>query len=200
MRGRYMGNFSRKAVLGMTAALTAATTASMTAGAAIAAPATPAVPTAHVVAATPAAPAIPLVLTWPLTKQGNTGARVVNIQYLLNLRVRAGLTVDGVFGPLTAAAVRNFQAAQHLTVDGQVGNQTWPKLIVTVGVGTVGNADAIKAVQWSLDHVYGYPLAVDGAFGPLTQAAVKKFQARFGIPVNGIVQPTTWNVLVKNEP
>ena len=82
----------------------------MTAGAAIAAPATQAAPAAHMVMATPAAAT--LVLSWPLTVQGNTGFRVVNIQYLLNLRVRAGLTVDGIFGPQTAAAVRRFQAAQ----------------------------------------------------------------------------------------
>ena len=165
----------------------------------MAAPAMPAAPAAHVVGATPAVPALPLALSWPLTVQGSRGARVVDIQYLLNQRVHAGLTTDGVFGPLTTAAVRRFQAAQHLTVDGKVGNQTWPKLIVTVGRQTKGNADAIRAVQWSLRHAYHFNLAVDGQFGPITEATVRSFQARFHIPVNGIVQPTTWNVLVNHE-
>src|SRR5580658_8304360 len=120
-----MRKFSRKAIL------------------AIAAAATPVAPAAHALPATPKAPT--LVLSWPLTVQGDTGFRVVNIQYLLNLRVHAGLAVDGIFGPATAGQVRHFQAAQHLPVDGQVGNMTWPKLIVTVGRGTVGNADAIRA-------------------------------------------------------
>jgi peptidoglycan hydrolase-like protein with peptidoglycan-binding domain len=192
-----MRNFSRKAVLGIAAALTAATAASMTAGAAIAAPAIPAAPAAHVVRAAPAAPT--LVLSWPLTVQGNKGFRVVDIQYLLNLRVHAGLAVDGIFGPSTTAAVRHFQAAQGLHVDGQVGNQTWPKLIVTVGRGTVGNADAIRAVQYNLRNVYHYNLAVDGIFGPVTEATVRSFQARFSIPVNGIVQPTTWNTMLNGH-
>lgn len=192
-----MGKYSRKAVLGVAAVITAASAAAMTAGAAIAAPATPVAPAAHAVPAIPAAPA--LTLSWPLTVQGDRGFRVVDIQYLLNLRVHAGLAVDGIFGPSTTAAVRHFQAAQGLHVDGQVGNQTWPKLIVTVGRGTVGNADAIRAVQYNLRNVYHYNLAVDGIFGAVTEATVRSFQARFSIPVNGIVQPTTWNTMLNGH-
>ena len=51
------------------------------------------------------------------------GSHVREIQTLLNQR-GAHLTVDGIFGPKTDAAVRAFQASHGLTVDGIVGSKT----------------------------------------------------------------------------
>ncbi|WP_286141808.1 peptidoglycan-binding domain-containing protein [Bacillus sp. AFS001701] len=39
-----------------------------------------------------------------------------------------GITADGIFGPITDRAVRNFQKKNGLTVDGKVGPKTWAKL------------------------------------------------------------------------
>jgi peptidoglycan hydrolase-like protein with peptidoglycan-binding domain len=125
-----MRNFSRKAVFGGAAVITAATTAFMMAGATEAAAATPDVPAAHTLSAAQAAPTVPMSLSWPLVVQGNTGERVVAIQYLLNQQIGAGLATDGIFGPATATAVRNFQARFHIGVDGIVGPVTWNTLVV----------------------------------------------------------------------
>lgn len=61
---------------------------------------------------------------------GSTGVHVKNLQAGLDLcfPAYAHLTADGVFGPLTAAAVKQFQTRTGLTGDGIVGPITTAKL------------------------------------------------------------------------
>jgi peptidoglycan hydrolase-like protein with peptidoglycan-binding domain len=194
-----MGNLSRKAVLGVAAAFTAASAASMTAGAAMAAPAAPAAPAAHATTALPITTCnFTAVLAWPLTVQGSTGERVRTIQWNLNQQIGAGLSVDGVFGPLTRNAVIRFQQICGIGVDGKVGNQTWPRLLRQIQQGSTGQG--VVALQHSLRFVFGFPIAVDGIFGPQTRNAVKTFQFHHGLVVDGIVGTRTWNAIVRNEP
>jgi peptidoglycan hydrolase-like protein with peptidoglycan-binding domain len=51
------------------------------------------------------------------------------IQTSLNQVDSAGLVVDGIQGPLTTAAIRNFQTNHALDIDGDVGPQTEAELI-----------------------------------------------------------------------
>lgn len=67
-------------------------------------------------------------VTLPVLTKGCTGEAVKALQVLLNLR-GAGLVVDGSFGALTDAAVREFQRRHGLTVDGSVGPATWAALV-----------------------------------------------------------------------
>lgn len=60
--------------------------------------------------------------------QGDSGPAVSAVQYLLNTR-GAGLTVDGVFGTATDAAVRSFQSARGLPADGTVRTGSWLNLL-----------------------------------------------------------------------
>lgn len=53
----------------------------------------------------------------------------------------------------------------------------------------------VKTIQARLDTLIGARLAVDGYYGPLTTAAVKTFQSRQGIAVDGITGPETWGKL-----
>ena len=61
---------------------------------------------------------------WPLVRQGDKEHPVQTLQHLLGARGHA-VTVDGIFGPRTDGAVRDFQRQKGLTVDGIVGPYTW---------------------------------------------------------------------------
>lgn len=60
-------------------------------------------------------------------KRGSRGSEVKTLQSKLNL------LADGIFGPLTEEAVKEFQKTKGLTVDGVVGTRTWAALGVSPG-------------------------------------------------------------------
>ena len=67
----------------------------------------------------------------PTLRRGSTGANVRLLQNLLNSVLNTAgikLGVDGIFGKDTEAAVKAFQQAHHLAVDGIVGPKTWAEL------------------------------------------------------------------------
>jgi murein L,D-transpeptidase YcbB/YkuD len=140
---------------------------------------------------------------WPLVREGDQEHPVQTLQYLLRARGH-NVTVDGIFGPVTAAAVRAFQQQEGLAVDGIVGPATWSALIITVRQGSQG--DAVRGVQeeFQFRNLSGDPnqgLQVDGIFGPETDAAVRGFQQALhqdipSVAVDGIVGPVTWQALV----
>jgi N-acetylmuramoyl-L-alanine amidase len=63
-----------------------------------------------------------------LVRQGSRGEPVRQIQTCLNRVGGARLNTDGIFGPLTHAAVVAYQRAHGLTPDGIVGPLTWGNL------------------------------------------------------------------------
>ena len=112
--------------------------------------------------------------------------------------------VDGVFGSITEALVKAFQASHGLAADGIVSPMTWAALVVQVAKGSHG--DAVKGVQeeFQFRNLSGDPskgLKIDGIFGPATEAAVRGFQQSLSIDIptvkaDGIVGPVTWQALV----
>ncbi|WP_232376491.1 glycoside hydrolase domain-containing protein [Amycolatopsis aidingensis] len=64
----------------------------------------------------------------PLLRDGDSGAAVTRVQRALNAALSAGLAMDGLFGPNTESAVRDYQSAKGLGVDGIVGPNTWSAL------------------------------------------------------------------------
>ncbi|MCM3925279.1 peptidoglycan-binding protein [Frankia sp. AiPs1] len=138
-----------------------------------------------------------MALVWPVQKPGDVGHSVQLVQYLLGAH-DLNILVDGVYGLVTTAAVRDFQTRYRLTPDGEVGQRTWPALIVPVRTGSRG--DAVRAVQDAaslLDPDYRWTLLVDGEFGSRTDAWVRHYQFSVHAVVDGEVGPTTWNHLAR---
>ena len=154
-------------------------------------------------------------------KQGSTGSEVEQVQFWLSTLAQyessiPSVTVDGVYGSGTAAAVRAFQRRYGLTVDGIVGRTTWTELydqfrsiqsdngIPNAYPGTAlrqgSNGQNVRLVQFWLKiarTVYSSlnNVTVDGIFGSSTAAAVRRFQTYFGLTSDGVVGRTTWNKL-----
>jgi peptidoglycan hydrolase-like protein with peptidoglycan-binding domain len=57
------------------------------------------------------------------------------------------------------------------------------------------NGHPIKTLQYLL-RARGHNVAVDGDFGPQTDAAVKAFQTSTGLTANGSVNVQTWTALI----
>lgn len=64
----------------------------------------------------------------PVLRQGDRGAFVIDLQDQLHGLGHFSGRLDGIFGPLTRAAVVAFQSDQSLEVDGVVGDRTWSAL------------------------------------------------------------------------
>ncbi|MBQ3118740.1 MAG: peptidoglycan-binding protein [Clostridia bacterium] len=127
-----------------------------------------------------------------------------------------------VYGESTENAVRTFQRIFNLTPDGIVGRATWYKLInLFTGINRLNELNARGDVIFGLSLEYPDALregdtgqgvltlqlmlnllseyydtvpqvAQDGVYGPSTTSAVAAFQRAYGLPVDGIVGPLTW--------
>lgn len=64
----------------------------------------------------------------PLIKRGSKCEAVKKLQQILNTKGYK-LSVDGDFGPATEAAVKAYQKANNLEVDGEVSEKTWASLM-----------------------------------------------------------------------
>jgi zinc D-Ala-D-Ala carboxypeptidase len=57
------------------------------------------------------------------------------------------------------------------------------------------SGEAVRHLQCLLNRVWGYGIAIDGAFGPATRGAVVAHQLDCGIAADGVVGPVTWSRL-----
>lgn len=135
----------------------------------------------------------------PTLQRGSEGQDVKDLQEaLIELDFKPG-EVDGVFGVFTQSAVKAFQNWAGVVVDGVVGAATWERLDdadrsdPTIRDGSEGVA--VRGLQRRLIAA-GFDIdEIDGRFGPRTEAAVRAFQERSELDVDGIVGPRTWERL-----
>jgi peptidoglycan hydrolase-like protein with peptidoglycan-binding domain len=132
----------------------------------------------------------------PVLRPGASGEVVRQLQQALKGLGYDPGPLDGHFGSRTEAAVKAFQKAQGIAVDGIVGDITWLNIDEadtsnpTIRRGSTGNP--VRRAQKRLT-LGGYDTnGVDGVFGAETEAAVRRFQGDRGLTVDGIVGPRTW--------
>jgi peptidoglycan hydrolase-like protein with peptidoglycan-binding domain len=130
-------------------------------------------------------------------KLGDTGDDVKRLQRVfVRTKVMSPGDLDGTFGPKTDIAVKDFQQAEGLTVDGIVGPITWSRLnpyreaSPVLQTGSLG--PVVAMLQGVLRTGFGYTGAIDGIFGPATEAVVRQYQADSGLPVTGVIDEQTW--------
>jgi cell wall-associated NlpC family hydrolase len=119
-----------------------------------------------------------------LLKLGSRGPGVTRVQRALHI------AADGIFGPQTRRAVRGFQKRHGLLVDGIVGPQTRKALF-----------DRAPAEQrfirawWVVPVQRALGVPADGLYGPVSRGAVRAYQKRNGLIVDGVVGPQTLGAL-----
>jgi peptidoglycan hydrolase-like protein with peptidoglycan-binding domain len=138
----------------------------------------------------------------PTLKLGASGAKVKELQELLNKRVPkpSAVKLDGVFGAKTEAAVKTVQYQFLLKRDGIAGSLTWKSLRANAPIDKPtlkrgDNGEQVSIVQQVLKDGGYYKGGVDGDFGAGTDTAVKAFQKDKKLKVDGVIGQITWKAL-----
>ncbi|MBQ3065777.1 MAG: peptidoglycan-binding protein [Clostridia bacterium] len=133
--------------------------------------------------------------------------------------------VDGIYTVETADAVKAFQRIFNLTPDGVVGPATWYQIIRIFNavkrlnelnseglkISDISTAFpqtlqqgqqslAVQTLQYLLAYIAVYvnevpPIPITGYFGEQTKNAVIAFQQAYGLDIDGIVGPLTWDAI-----
>lgn len=115
----------------------------------------------------------------------------------------------GTFGAATVDAVRTFQEARGLRVDGICGPQTWSALVEAgwrLGDRLLYlrqpmlRGDDVATLQGQLGALGFDAGRVDGIFGPDTKRALDEFQRNIGIVVDGVCGPGTLEMFERFGP
>jgi LysM repeat protein len=136
-----------------------------------------------------------------------TNTQIPGLQVALAAKGHYRGPIDGIAGPQTAKAVRDFQRSAGLTVDGLAGPRTRAAL-GRLGRPLFGSRVLRQgAIGWDVSVLQfllarrgaGHP-RLNGNFGPRTRAAVLAFQRRRGLTRDGVVGPLTRAALLGLKP
>lgn len=133
-------------------------------------------------------------------KPSEETGKIAQIQKALNEKYGLDIDADNIYGNETKKALvkglqteLNKQFEGNLVVDGIFGTNTY-NACINVRRGAEGN------ITWLIQSMlicHSFNINADGIFGPATERAVRDFQSRNGLSVDGIVGKNTFNKLFK---
>lgn len=101
-----------------------------------------------------------------LLKEGDNNDNVKKLQ------IKLGLVADGAFGPMTESKIKQWQAANSLTADGIVGDETWNKMFgITSDTTPAAAAVLISSSAFKLNNLKGH--IPDEVIAQIPDTAVK---------------------------
>ena len=130
---------------------------------------------------------------------GDRGSLVTQVQRVV------GVSADGIFGPATLAAVKDYQRSHDLVVDGVVGPRTGTEMGLSSSSTSTRTATSTSnftglvrygdrgSLVTQVQRVVG--VSADGVFGPATLSAVKSWQGSHGLVADGVVGPATGSAM-----
>ena len=138
-----------------------------------------------------------------LTVDGVFGPRMAST--VKTFQRQFNLTADGVVGRQTWYKISYIYVSvkdlAELTSEGETSSGTlsdgsWGGTVLRTG----STGSAVEQVQFWLNTLAQYEsalpsLAVDGRYGAATASAVRAFQRRYGLTVDGVVGRETWNAI-----
>ena len=126
--------------------------------------------------------------------------------------VTSDFPVDNYYGTDTEQAIRNFQQRNRLPIDGIAGSQTRAVLYSSTAIANERPAqtenlqyntrdEAVRPLEIRLQELnyLSTTFLADTYFGRDTEEAVRDFQRRNALSVNGIADPRTRDVLYSNS-
>lgn len=157
----------------------------------------------------------------PTLRKGDRSEAVKSLQQILTKTGAYDGQINGVFDAETLKAVKQFQRSSGLGVDGIVGKKTWTALIdgdttnanqpfdntpftndssftessgQRIGTPVLRQGDKgedVSNLQQRLQELGYFRSRITGNFGPVTKAAVTRFQRDKGLRANGIADGKT---------
>ncbi len=94
---------------------------------------------------------------------------------------------DGILGPVTEEALKEFQTEAGITVDGQYGPETY----VALADALEADVDFVITVQEDLMELGLYPGPADGDYGAGTVKGIESLQEQCEINIDGRFTPQT---------
>ena len=138
-----------------------------------------------------------------MLRAGDRGDAVRDLQQRLVV-AGARIVVNGLFDAPTEAAVRGFQEARGLRVDGLCGPETWGALIesgfapgdrLLYLCQPMLRGDDVAVLQRRLNALGFDAGREDGILGPATEAAIGAFQRDAGLATDKVCGPATLEAL-----